>query len=261
MMDPLIMSKAKCITSLKTLFPLVGMALFLANCDTVKPAQTTGASSEVSGTAAKRWNMPEIGTVNTYGSDTLILRQSSYIPIEGRTFAVSDLEGTWELESINGKWLTGKSNLKPEVIAKAVHDAARAKQGSETVVDTTRTKDGLKTTTSTIVLEHESSIKITPPQGGNYHMPEKPSLRFYGLNETFSGFTGCNRISGRYSTSDTSGISFNNATASTRMVCMGDYDEDSFVKAINRVNNYKVTKNQLQLLDGNDVVLIFARLD
>lgn len=261
MMDGLIKLRGMKINSMKLLFPLVGIAFLFAKCDTVKPAKTTNAPSDESGTAAKRWNMPETGSVSTYGADTLIVRQSSYIPIEGRTLAAPDLEGTWELESINGKWLTARSNLKPEVIAKAVHDAARAKSGSETVVDTIRMKDGIKTSTSTIIWERDSSAKITPPQGGNYHIPEKPSLRFYGLNETFSGFTGCNKISGRYNTSDTSGISFNNATPSTKMVCMGDYDEGSFVKAINRVNNYKVTKNQLQLLDGNEVVLILNRLD
>ena len=63
---------------------LAAIVLMLSNCDTPKSTQTTNADGNQSSTAAKRWNMPELGTANSNGTDTLLVRNSSYIKVEGK---------------------------------------------------------------------------------------------------------------------------------------------------------------------------------
>lgn len=248
---------------MRGIFILAAIAFIFSNCDTPKSTQT---DNEASNTASKRWNMPELGTANTSGTDTLMMRGSSYIKVEGKSETGPELEGAWELVSMNGVKIPERLNLKPEVTEKISKNAekANAKSGTEVIVDTVKTRDGVKTTATTYAWEKsDNSIKITPPQGGSFHIPEKPSLQFYGMNETFSGFTGCNKISGRYAVSDTTGISFEKASPSTKMVCIGDYNEDNFVTALHSVKSYKATKYQLELFDGSGstAVLVFGRID
>lgn len=244
---------------------LLALAFLLSNCDTPQSTQTsTTTDANQTGTASKRWNMPELGTANSNGTDTLLVRNSSYLKVEGKSDTDPDLEGAWELETMNGSKIPERTNLKTDVKEKIAKNAekANAKSGTEVIVDTIKTRDGIKTTATTYGWEKEdNTIRITPPQGGTFHIPEKPSIQFYGKNETFSGFTGCNKISGRYSITDTTGISFSQATPSTKMVCIGDYNEETFVSALRSVKSFKVTKNQLDLLDGSTIVLSFKRID
>ena len=242
---------------------LAGITFIFSNCDTQKSTQTENG---VSTTASKRWNMPEVGTANSNGTDSLMIRGSSYIKVEGKSETGPELEGAWELVTMNGIKIPERSNLKNDLTEKILKNAekANAKSGTEIIVDSVKTKDGVKTIATTYAWEKsDNSIKITPPQGGSFHIPQKPSLQFYGMNETFSGFTGCNKISGRYAVSDSTGISFEKATPSTKMVCIGDYNEDNFVSALHSVKSYKATKYQLELFDGSrsTTVLVFRRID
>ena len=188
---------------------------------------------------------------NSNGTGSLVISGNSFIPIEGRSFNTSELEGLWELIELNGVALPQRSNLSLEAISKLKKEAAKAKESS----------DSAKKQNAPIFSQEKDEVRITPPQGGDYHIPNKPGLQFYGLNETFSGFTGCNKISGRYTVKDSTGISFNNPAPSTKMVCIGDYDETSFVNALNKVTTFRVTKNELQLLAESKPLLIFRRID
>jgi heat shock protein HslJ len=101
--------------------------------------------------------------------------------------------------------------------------------------------------------------KITPAQSGNYHIPQKPYLSFYGSNETFSGFSGCNKLSGRYKMMGQKNINLEKAALSTRMACIGDYDENLFINSLHEINAYNIENNQLRFLKGGTVILVFLK--
>ena len=72
-----------------------------------------------------------------------------------------------------------------------------------------------------------------------------------------AGTTGCNRFSGTY-TADTVNLSFSSNKAFTKMACPG-YDEQLFLKALNRVNRYRLIESELELRDNDAIVMIFAK--
>jgi heat shock protein HslJ len=186
-------------------------------------------------------------------SDTVQIKGEEYIPVEGRGQTPKSLEGNWILSS--GLKATNKAKSKEYYEPKSVP----GEQNSPGNKKKTTTKKGVttmtsETTTGTIVTPGK---QITPPQGANLHKPEKPQLSFYGLNQTFTGFTGCNRFAGRYSISGNK-INLASENPSTKMVCIGDYDESDFLSKLKRVRSFTATGNRLEL-KGNGVDLIFLR--
>jgi heat shock protein HslJ len=167
-----------------------------------------------------------------------------------------DLEGTWVLESLEGYTSKGDARQKLEDLANAKTAAASRND----TITTTTTKNGVTTTSREINLERTNDLpKITPPQGSNYHIPERPTISFFGSNETFSGFTGCNKYSGRYVQQDSTSLELKTASPSTKMVCLGDWDEAAFIAALHRVTKFKGTESTLELMEGGNTIMTFRR--
>jgi heat shock protein HslJ len=74
-----------------------------------------------------------------------------------------------------------------------------------------------------------------------------PTISFDTQKKTFSGHTGCNRMSGSFSYTDTS-ITFNERIITTKMACPG-YNEPAFLNSLSRANTYK--------FDGTILILMF----
>lgn len=253
---------------MKALTVLLIAAFAFAACGQVRKTHTGGE------TATTRFNSgasPSIPKNNQ--PDTIIVTGSEYLKVLGRNEngMYPQLEGTWELETMPGGNLASNKNIIKET-ASMTGDEGKPytgkildesmKDSKEIKRETTTKKTDKGTTTETtvyLVNKNEPERRITPAQGDKYHYPEKPFLNLFGSNETFSGFTGCNRIAGRYALRGNDGITFSHSAPSTRMVCIGDYDEKEFFSALKRVNRYKSTGSQLQLMDGDDVVLVFGR--
>jgi heat shock protein HslJ len=223
---------------MKKLFMFIPVAALLASCGTPKSTRSG------SGTNAMR-------TVSDGQSEAVTVTGTENIPILGRNEnGISPaLEGTWVLQSSPGASLA--NNQPPPT-------------GVETRNDTTtstETVNGVTRTTTNVQINREREARITPPQSANpnMHVPEPPSLRFFGSNETVSGFTGCNKFSGRFVQTARNSISFQGTNASTRMACIGSYDENAFMNLLKRVNSFRSTNNQLELLDGSTVLLVFSR--
>jgi heat shock protein HslJ len=214
------------------------------------------------------------GRPSSEASDTIIVTGTQTLPILGRNEAGvrPDIEGTWELQSSAVNLTTNTNNITS---GKSLTGEAAGKEYSGRVIDetmkgskevgrdsVTTKSNGVTHTSTTVYLINKDAEgnKITPPQSSNpnVHIPEKPSIRFYGSNETFSGFTGCNKISGRYVMRGNS-ISFQNAAPSTKMACIGEYDESGFINSLNRVNAIRTGNGKLELLAGNEVLLTFTR--
>jgi len=93
----------------------------------------------------------------------------------------------------------------------------------------------------------------------NTNTPVQPYIHLYGSNGSFVGFTGCNRITGYISGTGSNSIHFDNTNPATAIPCVGGEDEQAFLSALQRVNAYSVSNGQLQLMDGNNVVMTFSK--
>jgi heat shock protein HslJ len=245
---------------MKSIVAVLPVAVLFTFCHSAKSTQTASTAGSSSQSAAKRLNLPDRTDTLSPSSDTVVITGAEYIPLEGMspTGTPADLEGSWVLDSLNGAKVPGKSNLNVDLSAKKLPEGTEIRHDSTIRKDTIK---GVPYTTTTVLIDRpgEQAPRITPPQGSNFHVPDKPTINFFGSNQTFSGFTGCNRFSGRYSVGGKNSISLQNATASTKMVCLGDYDEDTYLNTLRRVNAFRAANGQLELMDGDKVILVFSK--
>jgi heat shock protein HslJ len=75
--------------------------------------------------------------------------------------------------------------------------------------------------------------------------------------KTFTVNSGCNSISGRFTTSE-SYIAFDKNIVSTKMACAGN-TEKAFLAALLKINKYTITNNELELGQGEIVLMKFKR--
>lgn len=214
------------------------VAALIASCGTPKSTRS-GSGSNAMRTASS----------NT--SEEVTVTGTEVLPVLGRNeFGVRpDLEGTWVLQSSPGGSLANNRTPPPTVETK-----------NDTTV-TTEVVNGETRTVTNVQMVKEKEARITPPQSSNpnMHVPDKPNIRFFGSNETVSGFTGCNKFSGRFTQTGRNSISFQNVNPSTKMVCIGDVDEVAFMNILRRVNAFRSSNGQLELMNGSDVLLVFSK--
>lgn len=246
---------------MKKILLIIPATALLTYCSSSK-STTSAPNPGRQTTVFHRLNLPDNNSDSTgpLSTDTIIVTGTQYLPIEGRseTGTRADLEGVWELDSLNGSSIPGRSNINVEVLTPKIPEGGEYRHDSTT---SSRTVNGVTTTTTTVLVDKMGTPgnKITPPQGPSYHIPAKPAISFFGANETFSGFTGCNRFSGRYVVAGKETINLQSAAASTKMVCLGDYDETAFLNTLRRVNSFKAVNGRLRLLEGNNVLLVFSK--
>jgi heat shock protein HslJ len=163
-----------------------------------------------------------------------------------------ELQGTWVLAS-------GIQRSKPSVDMGTKKLAPGTEIRRDSVTRSTIVNGETRTTTEVNIERMATPVKqITPSQKEMMHKVEKPSISFFGANETFSGFTGCNKYSGRYKITG-SKILLLDGAASTRMVCLGEYDEQAYLDSLKRINTFRADNGRLELMNGNNVVLTFVK--
>lgn len=119
------------------------------------------------------------------------------------------------------------------VFATVLFQSCAGKKGAEAVTD-------LKGTSWT--LKQINNIDIEQPDFARI-----PELNFDASEEKITGNTGCNSIFGTFKI-DQNKITFG-PIGSTKMACEGN-GESRFNTAMNTVQTFKLTKNQLELFDG-----------
>lgn len=82
-----------------------------------------------------------------------------------------------------------------------------------------------------------------------------PELEFRG-DSTVQGFAGCNRISGRWSSTAADRITFAEMTA-TRMTCPTQKLEDDFLSALGATTHLRLKRTVLYLLATDTVRAVF----
>lgn len=84
-----------------------------------------------------------------------------------------------------------------------------------------------------------------------------PKINFTIGNLTFTGFTGCNSMSGSFK-KDGQNLSFSQNIISTKMACIG-YNERAFLENLLKTNNYVIENGILQLKSDNLVLSTWSR--
>jgi len=85
-----------------------------------------------------------------------------------------------------------------------------------------------------------------------------PIIEIYVKEERLHGNTGCNTINGKIKI-DGNKISFSQVIA-TKMACPGDL-EYRFLSALESIDNYKIEKLRLFLYEGEEVKMVFRKVD
>ncbi|HEX6914498.1 MAG TPA: META domain-containing protein, partial [Chitinophagaceae bacterium] len=110
-------------------------------------------------------------------------------------------------------------------------------------------------TTGTTGTLDVNSINYNAYNGNIYQLPK---FNLYLDNGSFTGYTGCNSISGRVAVSGNS-LHFLNTTPSTMIECMGGFDESVLVDMLRRVDSYEYVGDELHLMQGNQVLMKFKK--
>jgi heat shock protein HslJ len=84
-----------------------------------------------------------------------------------------------------------------------------------------------------------------------------PSINFNISKSTFTGNTGCNRMSGSFKRTDTS-LTINQNITLTKMLCVG-YNEAAFIKTLLNTNRYKREDSVLVLMFDQTVLSRWTR--
>jgi len=185
--------------------------------------------------------------------DSITVTGTEYVPVEVRKEAPPELEGAWTLTS---GLKARPTNIQEKFEAKKVPPGTEIKTAEAIAY---KEKAASKASDVEIKMVAPPPSDYTPPQGDEVHMPESPSISFFGLNETVTGYTGCNKFTGRYSLKDKK-ISLNTVAPSTQLPCLGRYDEKEFLNKLKKVNTYKTSNGQLQLMHNDEVLLTFSKM-
>ena len=84
-----------------------------------------------------------------------------------------------------------------------------------------------------------------------------PYINFTIADKTFSGNTSCNSIRGKF-TADGNYLGFDKNFIMTKMACPGSY-ENAFLAALLKINRYSINKDELELGQGEIVLMKFNR--
>jgi heat shock protein HslJ len=95
--------------------------------------------------------------------------------------------------------------------------------------------------------------KVIPNDFGK----ELPYIDIHSKIDKFTGFGGCNRISGAL-TNEGDLFKFTDIIA-TKMICLQNNKESAFMKALSSVRQYLIQDNMLYLYDDKEAVLIFRK--
>jgi heat shock protein HslJ len=95
----------------------------------------------------------------------------------------------------------------------------------------------------------------TAVNGNKYMMPR---LSLYLDNGTFTGYTGCNNITGKV-TVDGNRLTFENAMPATNFGCTGGFDQDGFMDRLRRADSYEVSGEQLHIKQGSEILFVLAK--
>jgi len=88
--------------------------------------------------------------------------------------------------------------------------------------------------------------------------PKAPAINLDPANKTFTGNSSCNNLTGTFTVSGNY-FGFNKNIGQTKMACSGSH-EKNFLAALLKITNYSLNKNELELGQGEIVLMKFKRV-
>ena len=88
---------------------------------------------------------------------------------------------------------------------------------------------------------------------------ELPLMEINSATNSFSGFSGCNRMTGELFFEK--GLLRFTDVATTKMMCASNNQENTFLKAMKSTTTYKIENNRLWLSNPSGLMLIFKKID
>ncbi len=243
----------------KTIFVLP-LCLFLAFCSSSRKVTTPAG--------------PGISNVNVSRGDSMVSAQQA-----GASFTTADrdwaykanhdtiLNGTWKLEGImasNGTW----SSMQSTDSAMTMTDTAMSMMmdnGEAGMSAKTKTKSKSKAKRSALYdtararlnLTYKDTMALDTAVQPFAYWKRNPTLIMNGAKQVFYGNTGCNSMSGTFNFS-AKDIQFGRNIITSKMAC-NDYDELTFLSALQKADNYTLNGDTLEIRQGNTLLLTFKR--
>lgn len=138
------------------------------------------------------------------------------------------------------------------VLAGACHTTVTNNQST-----TTSTSDSSKFQTAVADTSLSGIWYLKPALQSDTITGRFPKINFTLTNQTFTGFTGCNSMSGSFK-KDGANLVFSQNILSTKMACIG-YNERTFLENLLKTNNYAIDNGILQLKADNVVLSTWSR--
>lgn len=192
-------------------------------------------------------------------SDSTFIEHISFL---GNPDGVYEVHGTWKADADSLLTLsTGRLAHKIKVnsdgtliIADAIENHLEKQPAILTRMGTTLGTDQSTLLNDIWVLEAIDQVEITEAE----YPKERPRLEFHKVDGTVMGTTGCNTLTGTY-TSSGNALTFG-PLITTKMACPGQ-GESQFVKALAEVSAFKIINLKLYLLSGNAEKLRLKKVD
>lgn len=217
-----------------------------SNAGTLSSSSTTSSTSSLNNNASANSS-----TANQMNGSTSTTNTTTDQPISG----TSATTGT------TAAAITGSGSATTETTSGSVSSSAGVNASSSaTVSGSTDVNSNVSGSTSstlngTTANMDVNSVNYNAANGNLYQMPK---FNLYLDNGSFTGYTGCNSVSGRVSVSGNS-LRFLNTEPSTSIDCLGGLDQTVLLDLLRRVDSYSYVGDELQLMQGNQVLLRFKK--
>lgn len=220
-------------------------SLWLGSGDTYLSASESFNNRDVSGSANLNNNINASGSLNSGLNNNASANAATANQLNAGT-TTGTVSGSAGVSGTTGT--TGVTSGTTGTVSgtAGITDSSAATTGISANVD------GSLGTTGTVDV---NSISYNAYNGNMYQMPK---FNLYLDNGSFTGYTGCNGISGRVEVTGT-GLRFLNTTPGTDIDCLGGFDENVLLDMLRRVDSYAYVGDELQLLQGNQVLLRFRK--
>jgi len=201
---------------------------------------------------------------NTTGDDwmNVYYRDDNVLNDDGTVNDTSAIFGGWQLTmtpEVSTAWRNDNNDLG--YVYSNWNNGQPYVSGSAVVTPSgTQVVSGTVTTPVTVSSSTWNNTMGASPNvyAANGNMYAMPKINLFLNNGSFTGFTGCNAVSGRLAVNGDR-IHFENTSPSTSIDCAAGFDQSLLLDRLKRVDNYVVANSQLQLRSGDEVLLVLNK--
>lgn len=227
---------------------------------------------------------PGISNVNVSRNDTMtsVANASSSLTSADRDWAYTTnrdtvLNGTWILETMagsDGNWSRTQNQndtsatvadtalmVSPDTATTAYDTMSTAENTNKGKRAKGKSKNNRKalydSAQARLNLDYKSTATLDTTVQSFQYWNRIPSVTLNASRLIFTGTTGCNSMSGSFNFSNKD-IQFGRNIVTSKMSC-NEYDENKFISALKKADNYTLNGNTLELKQGGTLLLTFKK--